>query len=126
MNSSTANLGRAGEETAVIYLEGKGIKILERNFRSRSGEIDIIARDGETVVFVEVKAWSTYGIDALEQSLNSKKRHKIIETSKYFLTVHREYRYMAIRFDVIFVSSGPVGPCANEITHIESAFTECV
>jgi len=83
------------------------------------GEVDIIALDGETVVFVEVKTWSVYGIDALEQALNAKKQHKIIETSKYFLSLHREYRYMAVRFDVIFISS-------DGITHLASAFMESV
>ena len=118
-NSSTANLGRDGEESAAIYLEEKGMKILERNFRSRRGEVDIVALDGETIVFAEVKAWSSYGMDALEQSLNARKRRKIIETTKYFLSSHRKYRYMAIRFDVIFVSPGG-------ITHLVSAFTELV
>jgi len=92
---------------------------LERNFRSLVGEVDIIALDGETIIFAEVKTWSAYGIEALEHSLSDKKRHKIIETSKYFLSLHREYKYMAIRFDVIFIS--PDG-----ITHIASAFTERV
>ena len=113
------NRGRAGEESAVVFLEEKGMKILERNFRSNRGEVDIIALDGETIVFIEVKAWTRYGIDALEHSLNARKRHKIIETTKYFLSSHREYRYMAIRFDVIFVSPGG-------ITHLVSAFTELV
>ena len=92
---------------------------MEKNFRSRKGEIDIIALDGETLVFVEVKSWSSYGLEALEYAIDAKKRHKIIETSKYFLSLHREYRYMAIRFDVIFISSGVV-------THLASAFTELV
>jgi putative endonuclease len=112
--------GRAGEEAAVFLLEEKGMKILEKNFRSSTGEIDIIALDGgETLVFGEVKTWSTYGIEALEYAINRKKQKKIIETSKYFLSLHREYRYMAIRFDVIFIFS--VG-----ITHLASAFTERV
>ena len=111
--------GQAGEESAALLLEKKGMKVLEKNFRSRTGEVDIIAMDGETLVFVEVKTWSVYGIDALEQAVNAKKKRKIIETSKYFLSLHREYRYMAIRFDVIFISP-------DEITHLASAFTECV
>jgi len=115
----TSSKGRAGEEAAASYLEKKGMRILQRNFRSRSGEVDIISMDGEAIIFVEVKTWSAYGIEALEQSLDEKKRHKIIETSKYFLSLHREYKYMAIRFDVIFIS--PDG-----ITHIASAFTEHV
>jgi len=111
--------GREGEKAAALYLEGKGVLILERNFRSFAGEVDIIAQEGETIIFAEVKTWSAYGIEALEQSLDVKKRRKIIETSKYFLSLHREYKYMAIRFDVIFIS--PDG-----ITHIASAFTERV
>jgi putative endonuclease len=59
------NKGRSGEDAAAAYLEEKGIKILEKNFRGRKGEIDIIALDGDTLIFVEVKAWASYGIEAL-------------------------------------------------------------
>ena len=104
---------------AASFLEKKGMKILQRNFRVPQGEVDIIAVDGETIVFAEVKAWSAYGIDALEQSIDIKKQRKIIETSKYFLSANREYKYMAIRFDVLFISHG-------RITHLASAFTERV
>ena len=125
-NNTTAKKGRTGEDMAALYLEENGIKILERNFRSRTGEVDIIALDETTVVFAEVKTWSIYGIDALEYALDAKKRRKIIETSKYFLSLHREYRYMAIRYDVIFISADPKSPSENRITHLASAFTECV
>jgi putative endonuclease len=117
--SSNTTIGREGETRAVNFLVGKGIRILERNYRTRSGEIDIIAQEGETIVFIEVKSWSYYGIESLEKALNTKKRHKIIETSKYFLSLHREYRYMAIRFDIIFISQ-------KGITHLASAFIESV
>ena len=111
--------GSGGEAAAAGFLEKKGLKIIEKNFRTRTGEVDIIAVDGETLVFAEVKAWSAYGIEALEQAINAKKQNKIIETSKYFLSLHREYKYMAVRFDVIFV-------CPQGVTHLESAFTERV
>jgi putative endonuclease len=113
------NKGREGEAAAASYLEKQGMRILERNFRSSKGEVDIIALDDHTVIFAEVKTWSTYGIDVLEYAIDKRKQHKIIETSKYFLSMHRKYRYMAIRFDVIFVS--PDG-----ISHLASAFSECV
>ena len=119
MPIKASSKGRAGEDSAVLYLEEKGMRVIAKNFRSLRGELDIIALDRETLIFVEVKTWSAYGIEALEQSLDDKKRRKIIETSKYFLSLHREYKYMAIRFDVIFIS--PEG-----ITHIASAFTERV
>jgi len=111
--------GMDGEAAAASFLEEKGMEILERNYRYPRGEVDIIALDGETIVFVEVKTWSSCGIDALEHALDSKKQRKIIETSKYFMSVNRKYKYMAIRFDVIFIS--PQG-----ITHLASAFTERV
>ncbi|MDR2618714.1 MAG: YraN family protein [Treponema sp.] len=111
--------GKEGEAAAALFLENKGFRILERNFRSRQGEVDLIALDGETVVFIEVKAWSTLGIEALEQGLDEKKQRRIIETAKYFLSSHREYKYMAVRFDVVFVA--PQG-----ITHLASAFMERV
>ena len=113
------NKGRSGEDAAAAYLEEKGIKILEKNFRGRKGEIDIIALDGDTLIFVEVKAWSSYGIEALEYAIDAKKQQKIIETSKYFLSLHRKYRYMTVSFDVVFISS-------EGITHLASAFMEHV
>ena len=111
--------GRSGEEAAAIFLEKKGFKIIHRNFRHRGGEVDIIAEHNQTLVFIEVKTWSVYGIESLEHGLDEKKQRRIIETAKYFLSVHREYRYMAVRFDVIFIA-------AQGITHLASAFMERV
>ena len=121
------NKGRTGEAIAISHLEKKGITILEKNFRSSRGEVDIIALDGDTLIFVEVKNWSAYGIEALEQALDAKKQHKIIETSKYFLSLHRKYRYMAIRFDIVFISMADKSlDFSTGIRHLASAFTECV
>ena len=111
--------GRTGEDKAALFLENKGMKIINRNFRHRGGEVDIIAIERETLVFIEVKTWSIYSIEALEQGLDLKKQRRIIETAKYFLSVHREYRYMAVRFDVVFITP-------QEITHLASAFMERV
>ena len=111
--------GRSGEDKAVLFLENKGLEIICRNFRSRSGEIDIVALDGETLAFIEVKTWSVLGIEALEYGIDKRKQRRIIETAKYFLSDHRKYRYMAIRFDVIFIAP-------DSVTHLESAFMERV
>jgi putative endonuclease len=124
--------GKKGEEQAAAALEAAGMEILARNFRSRYGEIDIIAMESQphsgdkdfltaakTVVFTEVKAWSAYGLENLQYSLDIRKQQKIIKTAKYFLSENREYSKMAIRFDVVFVKD-------NAITHLASAFTERV
>ncbi|MDR0630279.1 MAG: YraN family protein [Treponema sp.] len=111
--------GREGEGRAAAFLEAAGMRIIARNVRSRVGEIDVVALDGETIVFIEVKSWSVYPIEALHYGIDEKKQRRIIETAKYFLFSHREYRDMAVRFDVIFI-----GP--EHITHLTSAFMECI
>jgi putative endonuclease len=111
--------GREGEERASAALVDAGMRIIARNVRSRRGEVDIVALDGDTVVFVEVKTWTAYGFEDLRFGIDRKKQRRIIETAKYFLSVHREYNCMAVRFDVVFI-----GP--ESITHLASAFMECV
>ena len=112
-------LGKEGEEKAASALTAAGMEIIAKNVRSKQGEIDIVALDGDTIVFVEVKAWSVYGMENLEYGIDARKQHKIIETAKYFLLKNRKYNKMAIRFDVVFVKN-------NSITHLASAFTERV
>jgi len=111
--------GKEGEERAAAKLEEAGLKIIAKNVRSRYGEVDIVAIDGQTIVFIEVKAWSAFGIENLKYSIDLKKQRRIIETAKYFLMLHRKYSRMAIRFDVVFLSN-------NSVTHLVSAFTENV
>jgi putative endonuclease len=117
-------LGREGETKAAEALEKKGMQILARNFRSRTGEIDIIAREAETIVFVEVKTWTHYGFEDLRLGINEKKQRRIIETAKYFLLEHREYNGMGVRFDVVFIS--PHDGSQGSLVHLASAFMERV
>jgi putative endonuclease len=134
-----AGLGRKGEARAAEALEAAGMKIVAKNVRSPRGEVDIVALDGETVVFVEVKAWSVYGIENLQYGVNNKKQRRIIETAKYFLSAHREYNGKAVRFDVVFVGKGassgkpaddpagnPSEPVEPADTHLPSAKKERV
>jgi len=109
--------GREGETRAAMLLKAAGMRIIARNVRSSVGEIDLVALDGETIVFVEVKTWSVLGIEELQYSISEKKQRRIIETAKYFLDSHREYYCMAVRFDVVFI-----GPITS--THLVSAFME--
>jgi putative endonuclease len=115
--------GRDGESLAAAYLEAAGFKIIARNVRFPCGEVDLVGLEDQTVVFVEVKSWSVYAFDSLAYGVNSKKQRRIIETAKYFLSVHREYNSMAVRFDVIFIN-----PAARlnsgKIIHLRAAFME--
>lgn len=117
INSSAS--GKKGEEKASTALEAAGLKIITKNFRSKYGEVDIIAIEGETIVFVEVKTWAVFGFEDLQYSLDVRKQRKIIKTAKFFLSENRKYSNMAIRFDVVFVKN-------NSISHLASAFTEHV
>ncbi|MDR1904324.1 MAG: YraN family protein [Treponema sp.] len=116
--------GQKGETMAALELEKEGMKIIARNIRSPAGEIDIVAIDGDILVFVEVKSWSSYSIEELEHAIDLKKQRRIIETAKYFLSSHREYNYMTLRFDVVFIGHKMGQTGEYTITHLESAFTE--
>jgi putative endonuclease len=125
VRKNNARLGKKGEEQAVAALESSGMEIIAKNMRSPFGEVDIVAAENNTIVFVEVKAWSAFGMEDLQYSINIKKQKKIIETAKYFLSENRKYSNMAIRFDVVFVKNNKVSG-GYLISHLASAFTESV
>jgi putative endonuclease len=110
--------GREGEDEAVRFLLKSGWEVIYRNFRSRRGEIDIIAfRDG-TLAFIEVKIANRCTREDLQHVICAKKRHSIIETSKLFLSMNRKYSQCRIRYDVILIAENA---CAR---HMEGAFAE--
>ena len=92
--------GNTGEEIAVEYLEKQGYNILERNFYCKQGEIDIIAKDKNELVFVEVKSRSSirYGIPS--EAVNKQKIKHLYKTARYFLYKNKMFNNF-IRFDVI-------------------------
>lgn len=92
-------LGAWGEERAAKYLRGKGYTILERNFRCRSGEIDIIARRGGIIAFVEVKLRRDADFAEAREFVTPAKQRRVILTAEYWLASHRTE--LQPRFDVI-------------------------
>ena len=118
MAKTTRKAGVDGELQASLALQKKGMQLIGRNIRCKTGEIDLVLIDGEDLVFVEVKNWPVYGRENLEFVINLKKQRRIIETAKYFLNSHREYKYRSIRFDVVFLQPG------EPMVHLVSAFTE--
>ena len=77
--------GKQGEEIATQYLTKKGYQILERNFYARKGEIDIIAKEKQEIVFVEVKTRSNHQYGNPAEAVDSHKIHHIYDTAKYYL-----------------------------------------
>ncbi len=112
--------GNDGEDRAAHFLEENGYTIIERNFRTRSGEIDIIAEKENTIIFAEVKTLPKGNIETLEHVLSLIKQKKIIETAKFFLLKYRKYNDSFIRFDVLAIDV----PGLDPVYHIENAFSE--
>lgn len=104
MTKTTKNLGDFGEAEAVLYLSSKGYEILERNFRCRIGEIDIITKEGETFVFVEVKTKSNLNFGLPEEMVNNKKQQKIIKIAQFWLK-ENEKENTDWRIDVLAIIS---------------------
>ncbi len=98
---ATDPLGERGENLAAKYLRNQGYKILERNFRTPIGEIDIIARDGKTLVFVEVKS-RVYDDPTPEEQVNNAKQHQITKAAHMYLKRFGIPQPPA-RFDVVAV-----------------------
>jgi len=113
-------LGQLGEEIAARYLQARGFEILARNLRSRLGEIDLIARDGPTLVFVEVKTRRGRPADPPQAGVDARKRSRLARLALDYLA--REWlRDLACRFDVVAVTLDPEGG-PPRIEHIPGAF----
>ncbi|MBQ5780998.1 MAG: YraN family protein [Spirochaetaceae bacterium] len=111
--------GTDGENRAAKFLEQQGYTILERQWRSPVGEVDIIAKKADVLVFCEVKTWPRGDADSLEKAINSKKCQRIIDTAKHFLHENHGYENDFIRFDVLVLDV----PNLPKVHHIENAFS---
>lgn len=112
-------LGRLGEEMALEYFRRKGYRIVERGFRLFRGEIDIIAYDGPTLVFIEVKTRGTTEFGLPEEAVTPAKQSQIRKIARGFL-VERGLGEPDCRFDVLALLVPEEG--APVLTHYENAF----
>ena len=110
--------GKKGENRAALYLRLHGYSILHRNFHSRFGEIDIVAKRGDTIAFVEVKARGDNAISSPAAAVDIYKQKKLIKTAQYYLLC-KNIDDCNLRFDVIEVSK-----CKTrlKLNHIKDAF----
>lgn len=120
MFSSAGWFGDLGERTAARFLRGKGYRILQRQLRNRFGEIDLIALDGETMVFVEVKTRRGVEQGAPFEAVGADKQRKLTKAALAYLKRNGllERRY---RFDVVSIVWLP-GAARPEIQHFQHAF----
>lgn len=111
-------LGARGEEIAVAYLKKQKYRIIETNFRCRCGEVDIIARDGKTLVFVEVKTRRTASYGLPQLAVTPFKQRQISKAALTYLSKNRLMEETA-RFDVVSVFLLDTSPTVD---HIKNAF----
>lgn len=116
---NTKGLGNKGEDAAAAHLEQKGYAILERQYRTPAGEIDLIARDGKTLAFVEVKTRrnARYGLPSA--AVGPEKQQRIVRSAMWYMS-RRAGDEPPCRFDVVEVYAPPGGEW--KIRHIENAF----
>ncbi len=107
-------MGRAGERKAAKFLKKEGYKILEKNYKSHFGEIDLIVQKGDETVFVEVKTRTSIEFGYGSEAVNAKKRDKYYLIASEYLQIKHKTDFPC-RFDVIEINDG-------EINHIQNAF----
>lgn len=121
MTQERLQFGREGESAALKFLKKKGYRILEKNFRSKVGEIDIIAEQDGMIVFVEVKARKNHEFGHPFNAITPAKQKKIIDTAQSFI-VRKRISGKPMRFDVVALTSDPESPDSWEIELLENAF----
>ena len=112
---NTSDVGHAAESVALAHLQSHGLQLVERNFRCKMGEIDLIMNDGRTLVFVEVRLRNNRQHLTGAESVTRSKMQRLIRTAQYYLVTHPSNDELEFRFDVISMGAG--------IDWIKEAFT---
>lgn len=115
-------LGDGYERQAASWLAGRGLQIIERNFRTRAGEIDIIARDGDCLVFVEVRARTHRRFAGAAASVTRGKQRRLLRAAARYLQLRPQLAQSSCRFDVIAFEPRQSGP-GTDVRWVRRAFT---
>jgi putative endonuclease len=119
MTDSRPQLGLAGERLAERFLRRQGLKVLERRYATPVGELDLVMRAGETIVFVEVKTRRSRALADPQDAVSGPKRRKLLRCAGWYLR-RRGWQDRPCRFDVVAVVLPEDGPA--EIEHFPAAF----
>ena len=107
MRPDTTTAGRLGEDLACRHLEAQGLRMLERNYRCRAGEIDLVMLDGQTLVLVEVRSRADAGHGDAASSIGYRKRQRFIRAARHLMLTRPDYRRLPARFDVVAIDGTP-------------------
>ena len=119
---STTVRGRRGEDLACRHLEAQGLQLLERNYRCRAGEIDLVMLDGGTLVLVEVRSRSTSDHGSAAATVGTRKQQRFIRAARHLMLTRRDLRSLPARFDVVAIDPDPSGTPEPVVTWIRDAF----
>lgn len=119
---STVSIGALAEQDACVFLQKQGLKFISRNFRVKGGEIDLIMRDKNVWVFIEVKLRSKQTHGNAVEMVDSFKQSRIIRAATFFLLQNKLYNSAFCRFDVVGISPSKEKQNQHEITWIKDAF----
>ena len=117
---TTSDLGAHGERIAAAYLTDRGLRVLDRNWRCRDGELDIVARDGDALVFCEVKTRRATGFGHPVEAVGHAKQRRLRILARRWLAAHDEHA-PELRFDVVGVLVQVDRPAL--VTHLRAAFS---
>jgi putative endonuclease len=117
---TTLELGSLGEDIAVTYLTDAGLRVLDRNWRCREGELDIVARDQDALVFCEVKTRRGISFGYPAEAVTAAKQRRLRTLAQRWLAAHDQHA-PELRFDVVGVLVRPARPAL--VTHLRAAFT---
>ena len=117
---TTTDLGAYGERIAAAYLTDAGLRVLDRNWRCRDGELDIVAREGDALVFCEVKTRRATGYGHPVEAVGAVKQRRLRTLAQRWLAAHEEHA-PELRFDVVGVLVRPGRPA--QVTHLRAAFS---
>lgn len=122
MKSFNKDIGNYGEELSFEFLKRKGYYILSRNFRNRSGEIDIICKKDDLIIFVEIKSRYNYNYGSPIEAITYSKQKQIIKLCKFYIYINKLINYN-FRFDVIEIFFNKDNDLYY-LNHITDAFRE--
>lgn len=93
--------GSEAEDRALRHLQSRGLKLLQRNYRCRGGELDLVMRDGDTLAVIEVRSRSNPGFGTAAESVDTRKQQRIVLATQMYLLAHPEHGSRPVRFDVV-------------------------
>ncbi|MBI4336231.1 MAG: YraN family protein [Chloroflexi bacterium] len=120
MSGSNQSLGKAGEAAACSYLVAHGWQVVERNYRCPWGEVDIVAQDGDTLVFVEVRTRQSKTFGTPQESVTAAKRQHLVAAAQHYLQERGLNTHWRIDLLAVFAHQGRV----SRVLHIPNAVSE--